>query len=80
MLGNEVEWCRDWYHAKLPGGTDPDMSTVKGTPNRDLTFSRVRRGSAWGDDGWAGRSAFRQRYEPARRANHIGLRVVAVQP
>jgi hypothetical protein len=34
----------------------------------------------WGDDGWASRSAFRQRFEPARRAVHIGFRVVAVQP
>jgi formylglycine-generating enzyme len=80
MHGNECEWCRDWYHAKLPGGNDPDLSQVRGTPNRDGTWSRVRRGSAWGDDGWASRSAFRQRYEPARRADHIGFRVVAVRP
>lgn len=78
MHGNVVEWCRDWYHAKLPGGRDPDMSSVKGTMNRDGTFSRSRRGSAWTDDGWASRSAFRQRFEPERRADHIGFRVALV--
>ncbi len=80
MHGNVIEWCRDWYHYKLPGGTDPDLSSVKGTMNRDGTFSRSRRGSAWTDEGWASRSAFRQRYEPERRADHIGFRVVAVRP
>jgi formylglycine-generating enzyme required for sulfatase activity len=80
MHGNVVEWCRDWYHSKLPGGTDPDLSSMKGTRNRDGTFSRSRRGSAWTDESWASRSALRQRYEPERRADHIGLRVVAVQP
>ena len=79
MHGNIVEWCRDWYHAKLPGGTDPDLSSVKGTRNRDGTYSRSRRGSAWTDDGWASRSAFRLRFEPERRADHIGFRVVVVQ-
>jgi len=77
MHGNVVEWCRDWYHAKLPGGKDPDLSSVRGTMNRDGTFSRVRRGSAWTDDGWASRSAFRQRFEPERRYDHIGFRVIA---
>lgn len=79
MHGNVVEWCRDWYHARLPGGIDPDLSAVKGTPNGDGSYSRSRRGCAWGDDGWACRSAFRQRYEPERRADHIGFRVAAVQ-
>ncbi len=80
MQGNVCEWCRDWYHAKLPGGTDPDLSAVKGTINRDGTYPRVRRGGAWCDDGWPHRSAFRQRFEPERRADHIGFRVVLVKP
>jgi hypothetical protein len=42
--------------------------------------SRSRRGSAWTDDGWASRSAFRQRFEPERRYDHIGFRVAAVRP
>jgi formylglycine-generating enzyme required for sulfatase activity len=79
MHGNVVEWCRDWYHYKLPGGKDPDLSAVIGTQNRDGSFPRSRRGSAWTDDGWASRSAFRQRFEPERRYDHIGFRVVAVQ-
>ena len=79
MHGNVVEWCRDWYHSELPGGNDPDLSSVKGTMNRDGTFSRSRRGSAFTDDGWASRSAFRQKFEPERRYDHIGFRVVAVQ-
>jgi len=79
MHGNVYEWCRDWYHAKLPGGDDPDLSAAKGTMNRDRSFSRVRRGGAWCDEGWPCRSAFRLRFEPERRADHIGFRVVAVQ-
>jgi formylglycine-generating enzyme required for sulfatase activity len=79
MHGNVYEWCRDWYHSELPGGVDPDLSSVKGAPNRDGTYSRVRRGGAWVDDGWACRSAFRLRFEPERRSDHIGFRVVAVR-
>jgi formylglycine-generating enzyme required for sulfatase activity len=78
MHGNVVEWCRDWYHWKLPGGADPDLSSTKGTMNRDGTYSRSRRGSAWVDDGWPSRSAFRQRFEPERRYDHIGFRVAVV--
>lgn len=79
MHGNIFEWCRDWYHARLPGGVDPDLSGVRGVQNRDGTYSRVRRGGAWNDDGRFCRSAQRLRYEPARRSDHIGFRVVAVQ-
>jgi formylglycine-generating enzyme len=79
MHGNVVEWCRDWFHARLPGGMDPDLSMVLGSKNRTGDYSRSRRGSAWTDDGWASRSAFRQRFEPERRYDHIGFRVVAVQ-
>ena len=79
MHGNVYEWCRDWYHERLPGGTDPDLSNRKGRPNRDGTFSRVRRGGAWCDDGWPCRSAARLRFEPERRYDHIGFRVVVTE-
>jgi formylglycine-generating enzyme required for sulfatase activity len=79
MHGNVVEWCRDWYHGRLPGGTDPDLYDAKSTAakNRTGDRSRSRRGSAWTDDAWASRSASRQRFEPERRYDHIGFRVVA---
>jgi formylglycine-generating enzyme required for sulfatase activity len=79
MHGNIFEWCRDWYHARLPGGVDPDLSLTKGESNRDATYSRVRRGGAWTDDGWPCRSAARLRFEPERRYDHIGFRIAAVQ-
>ncbi len=78
MHGNVFEWCRDWYHTQLPGGVDPDLSARKGTINRDGTYSRVRRGGAFNDDGMYCRSAFRLRYEPERRSDHIGFRIAAV--
>jgi sulfatase modifying factor 1 len=73
MHGNTFEWCRDWYHEKLSGGIDPDLHVATAT-------SRVRRGGGWTDDGWACRSAFRLRFEPERRYDHIGFRVAVVQP
>jgi formylglycine-generating enzyme required for sulfatase activity len=81
MHGNTFEWCRDWYHAKLPGGVDPDLYAANSTAvlNRTGDKSRVRRGGAWTDDGWPCRSAFRLRFEPERRYDHIGFRVAGVQ-
>lgn len=81
MHGNTFEWCRDWYHATLPGGDDPDLYEARATTprNRDGTISRARRGGAWTDDGWSCRSACRLRFEPERGYDHIGFRVVAVR-
>jgi formylglycine-generating enzyme required for sulfatase activity len=81
MHGNIFEWCRDWYHRRLPGGEDPDLHAAWATASRgrDGSRSRVRRGGAWTDDGWPCRSAFRLRFEPERRSDHIGFRVVAVR-
>jgi len=79
MHGNVYEWCRDWFHSALPGGRDPDLYSARGSPNPDGTFSRVRRGGAWPDDGWPCRSAFRLRFPPESRYDHIGFRIVAVR-
>ena len=81
MHGNTFEWCRDWYHARLPGGVDPDLHAARETAQRSEhgDISRVRRGGAWSDDGWPCRSAFRVRFEPDRRYDHIGFRVVIVE-
>jgi formylglycine-generating enzyme len=76
LHGNVYEWCRDWYHATLPGGEDPDLSSRKGQKNKDGTYSRVRRSGGWCDDGEPCRSARRLRYEPERNSDHIGFRVV----
>ena len=78
--GNVFEWCRDWYHLKLPGGVDPDLYLAKNSASKSEhgVISRVRRGGCWADEGWPCRSAFRLRFEPERRHDHIGFRVVAV--
>lgn len=82
MHGNIYERCRDWYHAKLSGGVDPDLHDAKSTATKSEhgDISRSRRGGCWSDDGWPCRSAFRLRFEPERRYDHIGFRVVAVHP
>lgn len=81
MHGNTFEWCRDWYHQRLPGGIDPDLHDAISTATRSEhgDISRSRRGGCWADEGWPLRSAFRLRFEPERRYDHIGFRVVAVQ-
>jgi sulfatase modifying factor 1 len=76
--GNVYEWCRDWAHAKYPGGADPDLYLALDTAQKNRTgdYSRVRRGGCYADDGWACRSAMRVRFEPHRHHDHIGMRVV----
>lgn len=79
MHGNVWEWCADYYHARLPGGTDPDLSGVPGVRNRDGSYSRVRRGGAWIESAASCRSASRLRLEPYLSSDHIGFRVVLVE-
>jgi formylglycine-generating enzyme required for sulfatase activity len=64
----------------LPGGTDPDLRSAKATATKSEhgDISRSRRGGCWADEGWACRTAFRLRFEPERRYDHIGFRIVAV--
>ncbi len=82
MHGNIYEWTRDWYHLKLPGGADPDLRDAQRSATRSEhgSISRARRGGCWADEGWACRTAFRLRFEPERRYDHIGFRFVAVEP
>src|SRR5262245_53675097 len=82
MHGNTFEWCRDWYRSQLPGGIDPDLYSAESaaTKSEHGATSRVRRGGCWADEGWPCRSAFRLRFEPERRYDHIGFRVVITRP
>src|SRR5688572_2271988 len=82
MHGNTFEWCRDWYHYRLPGGVDPDLYAAKDSATRSEhgDNSRCRRGGCWADEGWPCRSAFRLRFEPERSYDHIGFRVALVRP
>ncbi len=75
------EPCRNWYHRQLPGGTDPDLHAAQDTATKSDhgEISRSRRGGCWADEGWPCRSAFRLRFEPERRYDPIGFRVVAVR-
>ena len=43
MHGNTYEWCRDWYHAKLPGGIDPDLYAAKATATKKRTRRHLPR-------------------------------------
>jgi formylglycine-generating enzyme required for sulfatase activity len=69
--GNVCEWCRDWYHESLPGGTNPE-TTITAT-------ERVLRGGSWHDFDINCRSACRYKFDPGDRSSRIGFRVAAVQ-
>ncbi len=72
MHGNVFELCRDWHQASLPGGTDPEVSSVA---------DRVLRGGSWIYFGWVCRSAYRQRDGFGRgfREEADGFRVAGVR-
>jgi formylglycine-generating enzyme required for sulfatase activity len=69
MHGNVWEWCRDWYGGKLPGGTNPLISS--GGSNRGY------RGGGWSDDATYARSANRSRDAPGSRYGDLGFRLAS---
>jgi formylglycine-generating enzyme required for sulfatase activity len=71
LHGNVWEWCRDWYQAKLVGGTDPEVT--------ERASYRVLRGGSWFNVGRYCQSAYRIRFGPGFRNFNFGFRVVAVQ-
>ena len=76
LVDDEAEPWLDLYR-----GVDPDLHDARSTaePSGNGALSRARRGGCWADEGWPCRSAFRLRFEPERRYDHIGFRVVAVR-
>jgi formylglycine-generating enzyme required for sulfatase activity len=70
MHGNVYEMCRDWYVEKLPGGTDPEVTSVG-----SLDSHRVLRGGSWIDIARGCRSADRYGYSPVKRYGVFGFRV-----
>lgn len=67
MHGNVREWCLDAYHAKMPGGDDPEVSS------EDLV--RISRGGSWWEVAIHCRSAYRNRDSPDNRYDSLGFRV-----
>jgi formylglycine-generating enzyme required for sulfatase activity len=68
MHGNVDEWCRDWKLDKLPGGTDPEV-TSGGS-------ERVTRGGNWYGQPVYCRSASRGSSTPSHWNIHLGFRLV----
>ena len=67
MHGNVLEWCEDGYIDKLPGGTNPKVTTAG--------ENRVLRGGSWVIGPRDTRSATRNRFTPVNRNNNAGFRV-----
>jgi len=67
MHGNVMEWCRDWYAAKLPGGRDPEVT--------EMGKRRVIRGGGWSLLADDCRSPSRLSSDPSYRDCVIGFRL-----
>ena len=68
MHGNVGEWCEDVLSDRLPGGTNPLVTTGSSV--------RVQRGGSWPYEQQDARSANREAYSPDYRDSYIGFRIL----
>lgn len=73
MHGNLWEWCRDYYRAKLTGGTDPFVER-----DIDKTSKYVLRGGSYANSASNCRSASRCGLPPDSRNRRYGFRIALV--
>lgn len=72
MSGNVLEWCSDWYHPVIAGGSDP-MGPESGV-------ERSFRGGCWFySDPRGFRAAYRFGMTPTHRSSYMGFRIVRVR-
>ena len=69
LHGNVYEWCRGYYAATLPGGTDPLVASGS---------DRVSRGGSWGNRARNCRSADRSYGGAGGRGSDLGFRVALI--
>lgn len=67
MHGNACELCRDFFHQRLVGGTDPHVASEG--------WNRVMRGGCFNDLADTCRSSHRAGLSPIPRGNCVGFRV-----
>lgn len=67
MHGNTMEWVRDWYTPKFPGGKDPFIAT-------DVNHRVTLRGGDWRREQFWSRSAARESILPGGITATVGFR------
>jgi formylglycine-generating enzyme required for sulfatase activity len=72
MHGNALEWCRDGFGGKLPGGLDPEVT-------EGPVYNRASRGGSFRWAAMQCRSGLRMGSAPFGRHEDVGFRLAAVQ-